>query len=85
MNEDCPPGEYYIQDDTEVMTKKVCRFKRSALSLCSGLSDTSFGYSEGKPCVLLKMNRVNKKRKSFSLFLLPRQLLNSIRLSPRIK
>lgn len=47
-----------MQDDTEEKTKEACRFKRDVLSLCSGLSDTSFGYSEGKPCVLLKMNRV---------------------------
>lgn len=57
-NEDCPQGEYFLQDDTEEMTKKACRFKRGSLSFCSGLSDTNFGYSEGKPCVLLKMNRV---------------------------
>lgn len=95
-NVDCPPGEYYIQDNSEVMTKKVCRFKRSALSLCSGLSDTNFGYSEGKPCVLLKMNRVTptfterfgvKEKKNpsylfvFQPFFLPRQLLNFIRLA----
>lgn len=47
-----------MQDDSEDMAKKACRFKRGSLSLCSGLSDTNFGYSEGKPCVLLKMNRV---------------------------
>ncbi|XP_040910780.1 sodium/potassium-transporting ATPase subunit beta-3a isoform X1 [Toxotes jaculatrix] len=57
-NEDCTPGDYFLQDNTEEMTKKVCRFKRGSLSFCSGLSDTSFGYSEGKPCVLLKMNRI---------------------------
>ncbi|KAG8014017.1 Sodium/potassium-transporting ATPase subunit beta-3 [Nibea albiflora] len=56
-NEDCNRGEYFLQDNTEDMAKKACRFKRSFLSLCSGLSDTNFGYSEGKPCVLLKMNR----------------------------
>ncbi|KAK5859452.1 hypothetical protein PBY51_021007 [Eleginops maclovinus] len=56
-NEDCPRGDYFLQD-TEDMVKKACRFKRGILSLCSGLSDTNFGYSEGKPCILLKLNRI---------------------------
>lgn len=55
---DCPEGEYFLQDDE--LEKKVCRFRRGYLSLCSGLSDTNFGYSEGRPCVLLKLNRVTK-------------------------
>jgi len=57
-NEDCPRGEYFMQDNSEDMTKKVCRFKRGDLRLCSGLRDSNFGYSDGKPCVLLKMNRI---------------------------
>lgn len=57
-NRECHGGKYFVQDDTEEQMKEACRFKRDVLSLCSGLSDTNFGYSEGKPCVLLKMNRV---------------------------
>ncbi|KAA0702296.1 Sodium/potassium-transporting ATPase subunit beta-3 [Triplophysa tibetana] len=55
-NEQCPEGVYFEQDG--VQEKKVCRFKRSLLRQCSGLADSMFGYSEGQPCILVKMNRV---------------------------
>ncbi|XP_027900764.1 sodium/potassium-transporting ATPase subunit beta-3-like [Xiphophorus couchianus] len=55
-NDLCLVGEYTDQDDQP--KKKVCQFKRSNLRQCSGLPDTSFGYAEGQPCVILKLNRV---------------------------
>uniref|UniRef100_A0A673NCW0 Sodium/potassium-transporting ATPase subunit beta-3 n=1 Tax=Sinocyclocheilus rhinocerous TaxID=307959 RepID=A0A673NCW0_9TELE len=55
-NKPCPDGMYFEQDDVE--EKKACQFKRSELRQCSGLADSNFGYSEGQPCILVKMNRV---------------------------
>lgn len=54
--QNCPTGQYFMQD--EEGEKKVCSFKRGFLSACSGLSDTNFGYSDGQPCILLKLNRI---------------------------
>ncbi|XP_075429510.1 protein ATP1B4 isoform X3 [Ascaphus truei] len=54
----CTPGEYFFQAGELHEEKKACRFPRSQLQNCSGIEDPTFGFSEGKPCFLLKMNRI---------------------------
>ncbi|KAG8144572.1 putative Sodium-potassium-transporting ATPase subunit beta protein [Naja naja] len=54
----CTPGAYFVQDSDETAVKKACQFKRSQLMKCSGVQDQTFGYSQGQPCILLKMNRI---------------------------
>ncbi|XP_028655562.1 sodium/potassium-transporting ATPase subunit beta-1-like [Erpetoichthys calabaricus] len=60
--EDCkdqPSG--YIergQYDNSAGEKKACTFNRRWLGNCSGLDDPSYGYSSGKPCFIVKLNRI---------------------------
>ncbi|XP_056394654.1 protein ATP1B4 [Hyla sarda] len=57
-NVECTPGEYFLQEGEEHEERKACQFRRSMLKNCSGIEDPSFGFSHGKPCILLKMNRI---------------------------
>ncbi|XP_053118988.1 sodium/potassium-transporting ATPase subunit beta-2 isoform X2 [Hemicordylus capensis] len=59
-NEQCPPGKYHEQMDNGVKNypKTACQFNRTMLGNCSGINDISYGYREGRPCILVKMNRV---------------------------
>ncbi|KAL7982996.1 hypothetical protein Chor_013602 [Crotalus horridus] len=59
MNEFCQPGRYNEQPDNGVLNypKRACQFNRTFLRDCSGLNDSTYGYQEGRPCILVKMNR----------------------------
>ncbi|XP_023691825.1 sodium/potassium-transporting ATPase subunit beta-233-like isoform X1 [Paramormyrops kingsleyae] len=60
--EDCGEQPNNVKDrgelESDVGVRKACRFKRSWLAGCSGIEDQNFGYQEGKPCVIIKLNRI---------------------------
>lgn len=80
--EDCGdvPSQYKNRGELEsdMGTRKACRFKKSWLGACSG-EDPSFGFNEGKPCILVKLNRiVNFRPKVPSNTTLPTSLQGKI-------
>ncbi|XP_014866381.1 PREDICTED: sodium/potassium-transporting ATPase subunit beta-233-like [Poecilia mexicana] len=60
--EDCgeQPADYKHRGDLEsdMGGVKACRFPRSLLGSCSGLEDNDFGFKDGKPCLIVKLNRI---------------------------
>ncbi|XP_022623668.1 sodium/potassium-transporting ATPase subunit beta-1 [Seriola dumerili] len=44
--------------ETDVGQRSACRFSRSLLGICSGITDKTYGFKDGRPCIIVKLNRI---------------------------
>jgi len=61
--EDCGavPDTYKMRGNLEpdvLGARKACRFKTAWLEDCSGATDNTYGFKAGKPCLIVKLNRI---------------------------
>lgn len=60
--DDCgdEPADYKNRGnlEDELGSRRACRFSRRLLGPCSGIEDREFGFKEGKPCIIVKLNRI---------------------------
>lgn len=66
-NDECTPDQYFLQEDSGDVKnnpKRSCQFNRTVLDQCSGIGDRYYGYQEGQPCIIIKLNRVRKREKA---------------------
>ncbi|TNN72464.1 Sodium/potassium-transporting ATPase subunit beta-2 [Liparis tanakae] len=60
-NNACTPDQNFVQEDSPDVKnnpKRSCQFNRTILEDCSGIGDRYYGYQDGKPCIIIKLNRV---------------------------
>ncbi|XP_062242770.1 sodium/potassium-transporting ATPase subunit beta-233-like [Platichthys flesus] len=60
--EDCGNSSQTYKDrgrlESDAGQRKACRFRKTWLGNCSGDSDPTFGFKEGKPCLIVRLNRI---------------------------